>query len=354
MKQDITSAPLISKQWTVAARPKTDLDHRHFAYTETEVNPPQSGEVLLRTHYLNVAPVMRMYMMESGGATNSPEAPLRLGDVIHGRGVAEVIASKHADFKTGDFVHGQIGWQTHKITTATPQERFIKMRARSLPAHFGLSALGMTGYSAYCGFVSRAQPLANDAVLISGAAGGVGSLVVQIAKALGCSPIIGIAGGQKKCQLVTDLGADAVIDYKADDVAERIKYHFPNGIDIYFDNVGGIILEAALDNLAYAARVVLCGSISEYASEDPFGPRNYTKLRSSNSDMKGFFVYNHQNEFKQAESSMADWIQQGKLRALIDITDGFEHMPDALIGLYTGKNKGKQIVRVTPGEDAMY
>jgi NADPH-dependent curcumin reductase CurA len=345
--------PRVNRQWTVAARPVRELDHSHFAYRERPVEVPRDGEVLLRTHYLNVAPVMRMYMMAAGGG-ESTESRLDIGDVIHGRGVGEVVQSRHPDYAPGDFLHGQIGWQTWKITALTPQEKFIRMTPRGLPAWYGLSALGMTGYSAWCGFVSRGEPRAGDAVLVSGAAGGVGSLVLQIARARGCSPVIGIAGSPEKCRLVEELGADAAIDYKREDVAARIGELFPDGLDIYFDNVGGEILEAALEHLAPRARVVLCGSISEYTRKEPFGPRNYTRLRRGDSDLRGFFVYNHLDSFPTAEEEMAGWIREGRLRALVDISEGFETMPEALMGLYTGSNRGKRIVRVTPGEDVIY
>jgi len=343
----------VNRQWTVAARPEKDLEQRHFGYRETPLDAPRDGEVLLRAHYLNVAPVMRMYMMAQGGG-ESTESTLDIGDVIHGRGVAEVLESRHPDWAVGEFVHGQIGWQTHKVTAMTAQEKFIRMRPRGVPAYYGLSALGMTGYSAWCGFVSRGEPEAGEGVLVSGAAGGVGSLVVQIARARGCDPVVGIAGGPEKCRLVRDLGATATIDYREDDVAAGIAEAFPDRLDIYFDNVGGEILEAALEHLAPRARIVLCGSISEYTRDEPFGPRNYTRLRRGDSDMRGFFVYNHAHEYEQAEAEMAGWIRAGKLRALVDISDGFESLPEALMGLYTGTNYGKRIVRVTPGEDTVY
>jgi len=343
----------VNRQWTLAQRPVRDLEQHHFGYRETPVGRPSDGEMLLKTHYLNVAPVMRMYMMAEGGG-ESTESVLEIGDVIHGRGVAEVVESRHPDFEVGDFVHGQIGWQTWKVTAATPQEKFVRMTPRGVPAYYGLSALGMTGYSAYCGFVGRGDPAAGEAVLVSGAAGGVGSLVVQIAKALGCGPVIGIAGGADKCRLVESLGADATIDYKRENVAKRIAALLPDGLDIYFDNVGGEILEAALDNLRKGSRIVLCGSISEYTRAEPFGPTNYTRLRKFDADMRGFFVYNHAAGFDEAEERIAGWIRVGRLRALVDISDGFDSMPGALIGLYTGTNRGKRVVRVTAGEDTIY
>ncbi len=344
----------LNRQWVVAEHPENTLEARHFGYQEVAIPELDSGQMLLRSHYLNVAPVMRMYMMANQDDGEATESALAIGDVIHGRGVAEVVASRHPDYEIGQFVHGQIGWQTYKVSNASAQERFVKMTRRELPAYYGLSVLGMTGYSAYCGFVSRGEPRKGDSVLVSGAAGGVGSLVVQIAKALGCGLVVGIAGGREKCALVEELGADATIDYKNEDVGARIAELMPDGLDVYFDNVGGEILEAALSQLASGARVVLCGSISEYQREQPFGPRNYTMLRKGDADMRGFFVYNHAAEFNTAEQRMAEWIRAGKLTALVDISDGFKCMPESLMGLYTGANRGKRLVRVAAGEDVIY
>ena len=341
---------LTNRQWTVAEHPSEGLSLRHFGYQEVPVESPRQGQILLETQYLNLAPVMRTYMLKDGGK-NSPEASLKLGDVIHGRGVAKVIQSAHPNFSVGDFVHGQIGWQTYKVSSVSDAERIIKMTPRGLPSYYGLSALGMTGYSAYCGFMLRGEPKPSDTVLVSGAAGGVGSLVVQMAKAIGCKRVIGIAGGGEKCELVRSLGADCAIDYKNADLKQQLTEVAPTGIDLYFDNVGGEILQTVLENLRLYARVVLCGSISEYTRKAPFSLSNYTKLRATNSDFRGFFVYNHKADFPAAEQQIADWIKQGKLTPTVDILDGFEQMPTGLIGLYKGANKGKYIVRIKQGAD---
>ncbi len=336
--------------WTIARRPQGAPRAEDFALVEDAVPEPGPGEMLLKAHYLALAPVMRAYML---GEPAAGEAPLAIGDVIHGRGVAEVIASNHPGYAAGDFVHGQIGWRTHKVTKASSQERFFKMARRGLPAHVGLSVLGMTGFSAYGGFIECAGPKPGEGVLISGAAGGVGSIVVQIARAMGCAPVIGIAGGPEKCAYVRGLGADECLDYKSGGLAARIAGAFPNGLDVYFDNVGGEILEAALDNLAMGARIVLCGSISEYARGEPFGPRNYTRLRRSEAVMRGFFVYNHAASFPRAEAALARLVADGRLTPQQTILDGFERMPDGLIGLYAGANAGKMCVRVTKGADVV-
>jgi len=344
---------LINRQWILKARPTHELDPDHFEYKESEVTAPRSGEILLKTHYLNIAPVMRMYMMADGGGY-STERILNIGDVIHGRGVAEVVASNHPSYRVGDFVHGQVGWQSYKLSVVSAKEKWRKMTARQLPIHYGLSALGMTGYSAYCGFMDRGQPKPGEAVLISGAAGGVGSLVVQIAKAMGCSPVVGIAGGQTKCDVTLQLGADAMIDYKNEDVEERIGELLPDGFDVFFDNVGGDILNISLNHMSRYARIVLCGGISEYAKKEPFGPVNYGKLRMKGADMKGFFVYYHADQFNIAEEKIAKMIHQKQLKVLVDIVEGFEHMPASLIGMYHGTNIGKRIVKVDSSPEILY
>ncbi len=343
----------MNRQWTVAKRPVHDLDESHFSYKEVPIPVPQDGQILLKSHYLNLAPVMRMYMMKNGGGYGT-EKDLAIGDVIHGRGVAEVMQSHHPDYKVGDFVQGQIGWQSYKVTSVSSQEKFTKMTPHDLPAFYGLSVLGMTGYSAYCGLISKGQPKKGDAVLVSGAAGGVGSLVIQMAKAVGCGRIIGIAGGTEKCTLVKDLGANEAIDYKSENVETQIKKLLPEGIDLFFDNVGGEILEAGMQNLRVNARVVLCGAISEYARETPFYIKDYGVVRNKNADLCGFFVYNHMHEFEQAEDDISSWIKAGELRPIVDIEDGFENMPKALMGMYSGTNVGKRIVRVTPGDDIIF
>lgn len=342
---------LFNQQWTVAEHPETVLEAAHFKLREIPVPPLESGQALLRTHLLNIAPVMRMYMMR-GGAANEP--PLEIGDVIHGRGVAEVIDSRHPDFAPGSFVQGQIGWQTYKVTHFTSRERFRPLGRHGLPIHYALSALGMTGFSAYCGFVTRAAAARGDRVLVSGAAGGVGSLVVQMARIIGAEQIVGIAGGAEKCALVRELGCDDAIDYKAEDPRAPIAERFPDGIDLYFDNVGGEILEAALDCLALNARVLLCGSISEYQRETRFAPSNYTNLRAKNAELRGFFVYNHAQEFDAAEHAMATWIREGRLRVVADEIEGFERMPEALMGMFTATGGGKRYVKLLPGPVAVY
>jgi len=329
-------------QWRIAARPDGNVKPSDFEYREEQIPQINGGEFLLRTLYLGVRPVMRMYMQ---GHSVAGERALDIGDVLHGRGVAQVVKSNNPDFAVGDIVHGQLGWQTWKASRGTRGERFIKMQNTDLPLSYGAGVTGMNGFSAYCGLMECGKPQPGETLVVSAAAGGVGTNVVQIGRILGCR-VIGIAGGPDKCALVESLGCHAVIDYKNEDVGSRLAALCPQGIDIYFDNVGGAILEAALENLRMGARIVLCGSIAEYTDIEKKGPPNYTNLRAVNGSMNGFFIYNFEHLFPAAENRLADWIRVGEMQPVQNIVDGFEKMPEALAELYSGKNTGVQVCKV--------
>jgi len=332
----------VNRQWCVGARPEGKPKISDFLYKECPIPKAGEGEVLLETLYLGIAPVMRMYMMNlpAGG-----ETPLAIGDVIHGRGVARVLESLHPDYSVGEIVQGQLGWQTHKVSKMSTQERFLKVTHHELSYAHSVRILSMTGLTAYTSFFDQGQPKKGETVVVSGAAGGVGHMVVQMAKIMGCR-VIGIAGGPKKCAIVSNLGADAMVDYKNDDVPARIAELCPDGMDIYYDNVGGEILEACLDNLAYNARIVLCGSISEYTREEKFGLKNYAMLRRANATMHGYFVYNYLDQFDTTNAQLAEWITTEQITPLIDELIGFDKMPEALIGVYDGTNIGTRCVKV--------
>lgn len=341
----------VNRQWCVAARPNGKPKPSDFVYKESPIGTPGEGEVLLETLYLGIAPVMRMYMMN---APENPmpmagEPPIPLGGVIHGRGVARVVKSNIPDYKAGDIVQGQLGWQTHKISKMTKAEKFLRVNHHDLPYSYAVRILSMTGLTAHTSFFRRCDPQAGEHILVTGAAGGVGHIIVQLAKAEGLR-VVGMAGGPEKCAIVKKLGADAVIDYKNEDVDARVAELFPRGIDIYYDNVGGEILVAALDNLAMGARVLLCGSISEYGRPEPFGLTNYTRLRRTEADMRGYFVYNHLDQFDAAIDDLADRLRDGRLTPLVDQLDGFDKMPEALIGVYEGNNIGTRCVKVKMDE----
>jgi len=332
----------VNLQWRIAARPEGNVRPGDFELAERPIPVPGPGEVLVKTRYLGLAPVMRMYMQ---GLNPSGETPLDIGDVIHGRGVGEVVESNHPDYQTGDIVQGQLGWQTWKVTAATAKERFFKCRDYGLPFSLGAGVLGMTGVSAYWGLMDCGRPKSGDLAVVSGAAGGVGSIVVQMLKIQGCR-VIGIAGGPEKCRFIRELGCEAAIDYKNEDACARVAELCPDGLDLYFDNVGGDLLAACLENLAFGARIVLCGSISEYLREERFALSNYLNLRRVNGSMSGFFVYNYQDRFGDAFDGLAAWIKAGKLKPIQDVVEGFENMPDALARLYDGRNVGVQCCSV--------
>ncbi len=330
-------------QWRVAARPNSNVVPTDFEWAVTAVSEPDEGEVLLKTHYLGLAPVMRFYMM---GGSPSGESELAIGDVIHGRGVAQIVKSRHPDWREGEMVQGQIGWQTYKVSRMTDQEKFFRMPNNGLPAALGSGVLGMTGLSAHAGFFACGDPKEGDQMVLSGAAGGVGSMVSQMASnVVGCD-VIGMAGGPEKCAFILDHGCREAIDYKADDIEAKLDEYRPDGIDYYFDNVGGEMLEACLERLRMHARIVLCGSISEYTRDAPFKLSNYTRLRATDSRMQGFFVYNHLHNWERVMDDLTGWIHNDKLKPVQDIEQGFQNMPKALANLYYGRNVGVQCCSV--------
>ncbi len=329
--------------WRVARRPVGNVRPDDFEWAETEIPEPGEGEVLLKTLYLGLAPVMRFYMQATA---RTGDAPLEIGDVIHGRGVAQVIKSRHPDWREGEIVQGQMGWQTYKVSKMTAQEKFFRMANNGLDAALGAGVLGMTGLSAHAGLFACGAPKEGDRMVLSGAAGGVGSMVSQMAaNVVGCD-VVGIAGGEEKCAFIREHGCRASIDYKADDIPSQLDQLRPDGIDLYFDNVGGETLEACLERLRMHSRIVLCGSISEYTRDEPFKLSNYTRLRSTDSVMRGFFVYNHLPDWERVMDEMAGWIADGRLKPVQDIEQGFGAMPRALANLYYGRNVGVQCCSV--------
>lgn len=344
LSKDKTTEDGLVQQWVIARRPKGNVQPADFEWREHALAELKPNEVLLKTLYLSLAPVMRDYM---SGQSFAGEAALEIGDVLHGRGVAQIVKSRHPDWREGQVVQGQIGWQTYKVSKMTPQEKFRVMPSNGLSASLGLGALGMTGLSAWAGLYNVGAPRRGETVLVSGAVGGVGSLVIQFAANVTDCEVIGIAGGEAKCTLAQTLGCKSAIDYKTANIPNAINESTAGSIDLYFDNVGGEILDAAMDNLAMRARIVLCGSISEYTRERPFPLPNYTRLRRTDSQMRGFFVYNHLNDWGRAMAEITEWIQDGLVKPVEQITDGFANMPAALAGLYTGQNAGKQLCRVS-------
>ncbi len=342
------SLPTTNRQWIIAGRPTGKPEPAHFALREQAIHAPGEGELLLETLYLGLVPVMRMYMQ---GLPVAGERALGIGEVIHARGVARVLASRHPDYREGEVLTGQLGWQTHKLTRVTPAERFYRVpTALGLPVRTWMSALSMTGFSAYFGLFDCARPLPGETVVVSGAGGGVGSMAVQLARLAGCR-VVGITGGAEKCAAVRSLGAESVIDYRSESLAEALDDRCPDGVDVFFDNVGGDTLAVVMERLRFGARVVLCGSISEYTLDAPYGLSNYARTRRVNGSMQGFFIYNYEARFDEAERCLANWLVHGQLQAREDILEGFERMPEGLMRLYDSRNVGIQICRVSDALD---
>jgi NADPH-dependent curcumin reductase CurA len=329
-----------NRQFLLAKRPVGAATRETFTYQEVPVGTPQDGQVLVRNEYLSLDPAMRGWMNE--GKSYIP--PVGIGEVMRALGVGKVIASNNPKFSVGDYVNGALGVQDYFL--GEPRG-FYKVDPALAPLPRYLSALGMTGMTAYFALLDTGAPKAGETVVISGAAGAVGSIAGQIAKIKGCR-VVGIAGGADKCKfLVDELGFDAAIDYKSEDVPAALKRECPKGVDVYFDNVGGDILDAVLSRLALKARVVICGAISQYNNKEAVkGPANYLSLLVNRARMEGFVVMDHAAHFAAAGQEMAGWMAQGKLKSKEDIVEGLETFPETLMKLFNGENFGKLVLKV--------
>ena len=332
-------------QWILNKRPKHQVKESHFKLVECDRPEVSKNEFLVRTLYLGVAPVMLRYMKNE----TSFEKPLNIGDVMIGRGVGEVIESRDPDIKVGEIIHGKLGWREYSILKNEPYYMIHQMKKTELSPSLGLSTLGLSGFTALIGAqtISNIQP--GDNVLVSGAAGGVGSQVAFIAKALGAKKVVGIAGGSEKCSIIkNDLSYDQAIDYKYDLVPEKLDDFFEDGIDVYFDNVGGEILDHVLERINRRARIAICGRMSEYLKDpkDYHHYKNIYRIGLTDSKMEGFFVYDFVKEYHKYEDQLVGMIRDGKIIPREDILEGFEKMPEALISLYEHRNIGVRMVKV--------
>ncbi|MFN6933568.1 MAG: NADP-dependent oxidoreductase [Tsuneonella sp.] len=334
--------PPVRRQWVLASAPQGAITLENFSLVEAPVPRLAQGEFLVRTLFLSVAPVMRQYMIDGAGI----ELPLRPGDVIHGRGVGQIIESRNSDFPVGLIVHGKLGWQDHAISDGADDKLMFPVGSRDLPHSTALGVLGMTGFSAFVGLFDIGQPAEGETVVVSGAAGGVGSVAGQLARIAG-SRVVGIAGTPEKCDFLTgELGFDEAVNYRSETFAGSLADATPDGIDVIFDNVGGPVLDTALTRINRHARVVSCGRISQYVDGPSHALANWWRIGENSAHMQGFFVYEYRHRFAEAEARMADWIREGRLKWREDVLDGFTRMPEALCRLFEGRNLGKQVVRV--------
>ncbi len=335
-----------NRRLVLAARPEGLLiKPTDFRMEEVELPLLKNGEFLIKVLFLSVAPVMKFYMQDGAGI----EAPMQFGDTMRGRGVGEVIESKNKDFQIGDIVQGKCGWQEYKVCDGTPYHMMYKVKQRKVPYSTALGVLGMTGFTSYFGLYHIGKLKAGENVLVSAATGGVGSNVGNLAHIKG-SRAVGLASTDEKCRLLTEkLGYIGAINYKTENVSERIDHFFPEGIDVYFDNVGGEILDIALGKIRRYARVVLCGRISQYEHKQDnsqYDLKNWYRLGLNRAKMQGFFIYDFEAQFDKAEKEMVQWIEDGQLTYQEDILEGLENMPVALNRLFEKKNIGKQLVKI--------
>jgi len=312
-----------------------------FKFVTEETPAIKDGEFLLKTAYVSVDPYLRGRMMDA----KSYVPPFKLNEPMSSGVIAEVIESKHPDFKTGTFVSGYFDWKEYNVSNGKGVAK-VDPEAASLTAYLGI--LGMTGLTAYLGLKNIASPKAGETLVVSGAAGAVGSVVGQIGKIMGCR-VIGIAGTDEKVeQLKSKFGFDDAINYKTtDDMSKAIQEAAPNGVDIYFDNVGGEISDAVMFNLNRLARLVVCGSISGYNdTERSVGPRMQWKLIATSSLMKGFTIGDYADDFPQGTEMLTKWLAEEKLVYTETIVHGFDQIPQAFMDLFEGKNDGKMIVKI--------
>ena len=332
---------MINKKFLLAGRPIGRLiSDDDFEYKEEELKEIEEKEVLLENLVIEFQPAQKGWMENISNYV----APLEIGDVMRCSGIARVLESKSKKFKKGEIVTGQTCWQTHAILK---EEELEHIEDESMATKY-LGALGGTGLTAYFGVTKISKPKPGDTVVVTGAAGGVGSIAGQIFKISGCN-VIGIAGGKEKCEmLVNEFGFDGAIDYKSEDINKALSKLCPNGADVLYDNVGGRILNECLAHIAMNARIAICGIISRHKTDNSnFGPENYANLIFKRATMEGFIVIDFMSEANVARKKLKQWIQEGKINCKEDIQEGFENAPNTLKRLFEGKNKGKQLLRIS-------
>jgi NADPH-dependent curcumin reductase CurA len=332
---------IINHQFRLAARPVGAVKRSDFTYSGEALRELADGEVLVQIQYVSLDPAMRGWLNAS---EDSYMPPVAIGEVMRAIAVGRVTASNNAGFAVGDHVSGLMGVQEYAISNG---QGLNKVNPALAPLPMFLSVLGMTGLTAYFGLFEVGQPKAGDTVVVSGAAGAVGAIVGQLAKAHGAR-VIGIAGGADKCRyLVDELGFDAAIDYKNEDVAAALKQHAPAGVDVFFDNVGGDILDTVLNRLARGARIVICGAISQYNSTGAIkGPSNYMQLLVKRASMRGVMVADYYPRAMEAITAMGALLATGKLKSREDVVQGLETFPDTFLKLFDGSNNGKLVLQV--------
>ncbi|WP_046213736.1 NADP-dependent oxidoreductase [Paenibacillus wulumuqiensis] len=325
----------------LASRPQGTPEMENFSFNKAELSSPEDGQLLVKTLYVSVDPYMRGRMKDA----KSYAAPFQIGEPITGGSVGKVLSSKHPDYKEGDIIAGGWGWQRYAIIDGNGQR---KVDPELAPITTALGVLGMTGLTAYYGTLRIGNPQPGETMVVSGAGGAVGMIAGQIGKIKGAR-VVGISGSDEKNRyLKEELGFDEVINYKTDQpIREALQKACPDGIDVYFENVGGDITDAVIEQLNRNARIPLCGQISLYNQENPeMGPRILPALLTRTVLLKGFLVGDYADENVQALQELGQWVREGKLKYKENIVEGFDRIPEAFLGLFTGENLGKQLVKV--------
>jgi NADPH-dependent curcumin reductase CurA len=341
-------AALTNHQVRLAARPVGLPTRADWQFTTEPVAEPGDGGILVKTLALSLDPAMRGWMNEG----KSYIAPVEIGAVMRAGGIGTVVASKHPAFAVGDQVSASLGVQQYCLIPAADIKRsgVFKTDPRLGTITQWLNVLGMPGMTGYFGLLDVGQPKPGETVVVSGAAGAVGQTVGQLAKIKGCRAV-GIAGGPAKCEwVVKELGFDACVDYKAGNLRDELKAHCPKGVDVYFDNVGGDILDLVLGRLALRARIVICGAISQYNNTTPVqGPKNYLSLLVHRARMEGMVVFDYAERFPQAVAELAGYLKDGRMKSKEDVVAGLDTFPETLLKLFNGENFGKLVLRVAEG-----
>lgn len=343
----------VNRVWRMARSPAPaePISDALFSFHEEPVPEPGDGEFLVETICLAPGPAQRAYL--SGGTRSGSSRALEPGDVMRGRGVGRVIRSRHDGYREGDIVVGSLGWQDYSVQRERGTDFVFstwKLPDPVQPLSTALGVLGQAGVTGYFGLREVGRLEAGDAVLVSAAAGGIGSVTGQIARIRGARKVVGLAGSDDKCRWLTaELGFDAAINYRAGNLAERLAEEFPDGIDVFFDNVGGDVLNEGLAHLARGARVVICGFIAtDYAPDPGPGPINYRHLLYRRAEMRGFVFFDYWDRYGEAEAELTAWYRQGLLHNCEDVEEGLENMPATLASLFSGGNRGIRICRLRP------
>lgn len=331
----------VNRQIVLASRPVGMPTRENFKFVNRSIPEIGQGEVLVRTIYLSVDPYMRGRM--TGIKTYID--PFEVNKVLSGGVIGKIVESKNENFQIGDIVEGQLNWSDYSVSNG---RHLRKVDPDFAPISTALGVIGMPGLTAYFGLLDIGKPKEGETVVVSGAAGAVGSVVGQIAKIKGCR-VVGIAGSLEKiAYLKEELGFDAVINYRTDDIKQALKESCPNGIDVYFDNVGGEISDLVLRRMNFHSRIALCGDISQYNNEKiEYGPRIQSTLVTRSILMQGFIVSNYYKRFNEGYRDLGKWVKEGKIKYRETIAHGLENAPDAFIGLFHGENIGKQLVKVS-------